>query len=44
MAVFTCIDVISDYHITSPTGLQEIARFDAVNLEVQIWDAIEAKL
>jgi len=27
----------------SPTGLQEIARFDGVHLERAIWDAIEAK-
>ena len=46
--IFTGIDVIGDYlteiNVTSPTGLQEIDRFDGVNLEGQIWDAIEAKL
>lgn len=44
---FVGIDVIGDYvteiNVTSPTGLQEIARFDGVNLAVPIWDAIEAK-
>ena len=29
---------------TSPTGLQEIDRFDEVNLEGQIWDVIENKI
>ena len=41
------IDVIGDYlteiNVTSPTGLQEIARFDGVHLERAIWDAIEAR-
>ena len=41
------IDVIGDYlteiNVTSPTGLQEIGRFDGVNLEAQIWDAIESR-
>ncbi|MDJ0935811.1 MAG: glutathione synthase [Kiloniellales bacterium] len=46
--VFVGIDVIGDYlteiNVTSPTGLQEIDRFDGVCLEGQIWDAIEARL
>ena len=46
--IFVGIDVIGDYlteiNVTSPTGLQEINRFDGVNLEAQIWDAIESKL
>jgi glutathione synthase len=29
--------------VTSPTGLQELARFDGVHLETAIWDAIEAR-
>ncbi|MDN3567482.1 glutathione synthase [Paeniroseomonas aquatica] len=45
--IFVGIDVIGDYlteiNVTSPTGLQEIARFDGVHLEQAIWDAIEAK-
>ena len=46
--IFTGIDVIGGYlteiNVTSPTGLQEINRFDNVKLESQLWDAIEAKL
>jgi glutathione synthase len=46
--IFVGIDVIGDYlteiNVTSPTGLQEINRFDGTCLEARIWDAIEAKL
>jgi len=46
--LFVGIDVIGDYlteiNVTSPTGLQEIDRFDGVSLAAQIWDAIEGKL
>ena len=46
--IFVGIDVIGDYlteiNVTSPTGLQEINRFDGTKLEAEIWDAIEAKL
>lgn len=42
------IDVIGDYlteiNVTSPTGVQEIDRFDGVNLEAQVWDVIESKV
>jgi glutathione synthase len=45
--VFVGIDVIGDWlteiNVTSPTGLQEIDRFDGTALEAQIWDAIEAR-
>ena len=45
--IFVGIDVIGGYlteiNVTSPTGLQEIARFDGIHLERAIWDAIEAK-
>ncbi len=45
--IFVGIDVIGDYlteiNVTSPTGLQEVARFDGVFLEKAIWDCIEAK-
>ena len=45
--IFVGIDVIGDYlteiNVTSPTGLQEINRFDGVALERRIWDAIEAR-
>ncbi|HVM83729.1 MAG TPA: glutathione synthase [Candidatus Binatia bacterium] len=46
--IFVGIDVIGDYlteiNVTSPTGIQEINRFDGKRLELQIWDAIEARL
>jgi glutathione synthase len=45
--VFVGIDVIgawlTEINVTSPTGLQEIDRFDGVALEARIWDAIEAR-
>ena len=45
--VFVGIDVIGDYiteiNVTSPTGIQEIARLDGIDLAVNIWDAIEAR-
>jgi glutathione synthase len=45
--LFTGIDVIGGFlteiNVTSPTGLQEINRFDGVKLEARIWDAIERK-
>ena len=46
--IFVGIDVIGDYlteiNVTSPTGIQEIDRFDGINIEAQIWDAIEARI
>ena len=46
--LFVGIDVIGDFlteiNVTSPTGLQEIARFDGVHIEKLIWDSIEAKV
>jgi glutathione synthase len=46
--IFVGIDVIGDYlteiNVTSPTGLQEVARFDGTHLEKAIWERIEAKL
>jgi glutathione synthase len=45
--IFVGIDVIGDYlteiNVTSPTGIQEIDRYDGVNLSAQIWEAIEAR-
>ena len=45
--IFVGIDVIGVYlteiNVTSPTGLQQINRFDGVCLEAQIWDRIEAR-
>ncbi len=44
--LFTGIDVIGGYlteiNVTSPTGIQQIARFDGANLAGAIWDKIEA--
>jgi glutathione synthase len=46
--IFVGIDVIGDFlteiNVTSPTGLQEIARFDGTDLAGMIWDSIEAKV
>ena len=45
--VFVGIDVIGDYlteiNVTSPTGIQEIDRFDGAKLEADVWNAIEAR-
>jgi len=45
--IFVGIDVIGEWlteiNVTSPTGLQEVARFDGVQIEKAIWDSIEAK-
>ena len=45
--IFVGIDVIGDYlteiNVTSPTGIQELERFDGVNIAGKIWDVIEAK-
>ncbi|MEQ8194024.1 MAG: glutathione synthase [Rhodospirillales bacterium] len=45
--LFAGIDVIGDrlteINVTSPTGLQEIGRFDETSLEAQVWDAIEKR-
>lgn len=46
--VFVGIDVIGDYlteiNVTSPTGIQELERFDGINVAARIWDAVEARL
>ncbi|MBF0375284.1 MAG: glutathione synthase [Alphaproteobacteria bacterium] len=46
--IFVGIDVIGPYlteiNVTSPTGIQEIDRFDGVSIEARIWDVIEAKV
>ncbi|MSO92082.1 MAG: glutathione synthase [Rhodospirillales bacterium] len=45
--IFAGIDVIGKYlteiNVTSPTGIQQIDRFDGVTLEADIWDAIERR-
>ena len=46
--IFVGIDVIGEYmteiNVTSPTGIQEMNRFDGSQIERLIWDAIEARL
>ena len=45
--IFVGIDVIGDYlteiNVTSPTGIQELERFDEVNIAEKIWTVIEGK-
>lgn len=44
--IFVGIDVIGEWlteiNVTSPTGIQELERFDGVNIAEKIWTAIEA--
>lgn len=46
--IFVGIDVIGDWlteiNVTSPTGIQEIDRFNGANLAGDLWDAIEERL
>ncbi len=46
--IFVGIDVIGDYlteiNVTSPTGIQELERFNGENIAEKIWQAIEAKV
>ncbi len=46
--IFVGIDVIGNYlteiNVTSPTGIQELERFDGVNIAEKIWQAIEARV
>ncbi len=46
--VFVGIDVIGDWlteiNVTSPTGIQELERFDGINVAGQIWDAIDRRI
>lgn len=45
--IFVGIDVIGDWlteiNVTSPTGIQELERFDGTNTAKLIWEAIEAR-
>ena len=45
--IFVGIDVIGDnlteINVTSPTGIQELERFDGINAAEKIWEAIEAR-
>jgi len=46
--VFVGIDVIGEYlteiNLTSPTGIQELERFDGTNVAAKIWEAIERRI
>ncbi|WP_095589549.1 glutathione synthase [Actibacterium ureilyticum] len=45
--VFVGIDVIGNYlteiNVTSPTGIQELERFDGINVAEKVWTAIEGR-
>ncbi|MCC5985182.1 MAG: glutathione synthase [Rhodobacteraceae bacterium] len=45
--IFVGIDIIGDWlteiNVTSPTGIQELERFDGINVAARIWEAIEAR-
>ena len=34
---------LTEINVTSPTGIQELERFDGVNIAEKIWQVIEAK-
>ena len=46
--IFVGIDVIGDslteINVTSPTGIQELSRFDGIDVAGMLWDAIEGRL
>ncbi|MFQ5622167.1 MAG: glutathione synthase [Paracoccaceae bacterium] len=46
--IFVGIDVIggwlTEINVTSPTGIQELERFDGTNVAAMIWDAIERRI
>ena len=37
-------EYLTEINVTSPTGIQEIDRFNGTNLAAEIWDAIEARV
>ena len=45
--IFVGIDVIGDWlteiNVTSPTGIQELERFDGENIAAKVWEAIEVR-
>ncbi|SIT82919.1 glutathione synthase [Pontibaca methylaminivorans] len=45
--IFVGIDVIGDWlteiNLTSPTGIQELERFDGINVAARIWETVEAR-
>ena len=46
--IFVGIDVIggwlTEINVTSPTGIQELDRFDGINVSEKIWEAIEGRI
>jgi glutathione synthase len=46
--IFVGIDVIggnlTEINVTSPTGIQEIDRYDGIDISALVWDAIESRL
>ncbi len=46
--IFVGIDVIggmlTEINVTSPTGIQELERFDGINVAEKIWEAIEGRI
>lgn len=46
--IFSGIDVIdgwlTEINVTSPTGIQELERFDGINAAALIWDAVERRM
>ncbi|MFT6452575.1 MAG: glutathione synthase [Halocynthiibacter sp.] len=36
-------DYMTEINVTSPTGIQELERFDGINVAARIWEVIEAK-
>ena len=46
--LFVGIDVIdgwlTEINVTSPTGIQELERFDGINAAEKIWEAIEKRV
>ena len=35
---------LTEINVTSPTGIQELERFDGTNTAARIWEVIEAKI
>jgi len=46
--IFVGIDVIggrlTEINVTSPTGMQELERFDGIDVGAMFWDAVEARV
>ena len=45
--IFVGIDIIGDYlteiNLTSPTGIQELEKFNDINVAAMVWVAIEKR-